>query len=216
MAKKSKKDSTVIRCSFCYRTQGEVDRLISGPNVYICDECVKLCTEILIDEGIKFPNIHVPQEFDITELGIRPRFKTVKFKVRQDHCFHLSPFAEPFNTIYNDHIRRSVAEAGFSIERADEIFGTDPIIEDIWQAINSSTIVIADVTGRNPNVMYEIGMAHTVGRPVLIITQSMDDVPFDLKHYRCIVYEYTPRGCQELEHHITGTLRFLKGKRITG
>ena len=57
--------------------------------------------------------------------------------------------------------------------------------------------------------MYEIGMAHTVGRPVVIITQSVDDVPFDLKHYRCIIYEHTPRGCKALEDKLEGTLRFV-------
>ena len=60
--------------------------------------------------------------------------------------------------------------------------------------------------------MYEIGMAHTVGKPVVIITQSIEDVPFDLKQYRCIVYDYTPRGCQQLEEKIAGTLLFAKGK----
>jgi len=74
----------------------------------------------------------------------------------------------------------------------------------------SSEFILADVTGKNPNVMYEIGMAHTIGKPVIIITQQIDDVPFDLRHYRCIVYEYTPRGCKDLERKISGTLRFLK------
>lgn len=58
--------------------------------------------------------------------------------------------------------------------------------------------------------MYEIGIAHTVGKPVIIITQTMDDVPFDLKHYRCIVYSYTPRGILEFEERIAGTLSFLR------
>jgi len=158
----------------------------------------------------------VSREIDVSELGIRPRFKTLRFQIRQDHCFYLCPFKEPFNTIFIDHVCKAAETAGFTIERADDVFGTEPIIDDIWQAINSSEVVIADVTGRNSNVMYEIGMAHTVGRPVIIITQTMDDVPFDLKHYRCIVYEFTPRGCSSLEEKITGTLRFIKGKKATG
>jgi hypothetical protein len=60
--------------------------------------------------------------------------------------------------------------------------------------------------------MYEIGMAHTVGKPVIIITQKIDDVPFDLKHHRCIIYEYTPRGCAKLEERLSATIRFLKNK----
>ncbi len=56
-------------------------------------------------------------------------------------------------------------------------------------------------------------MAHTIGKPVVIITQDIEDIPFDLKHYRCIVNEYTPRGCKELENKLAGTLRFSKGSK---
>jgi nucleoside 2-deoxyribosyltransferase len=92
------------------------------------------------------------------------------------------------------------------------VFSTDVVIEDVWEGINSSTFVIADVTGRNPNVMYEVGMAHTVGKPVLLMTQTMDDVPFDLKHRRCVVYEFTPRGCERLEKAIVRTADFVSGR----
>ena len=122
----------------------------------------------------------------------------------------MCPFSEPFNTIYEDHVKPAVESTDHNIFRVDEIFGTSPIIDDIWEGIVLSEFVLADVTGKNPNVMYEIGMAHTIGKPVIIITQQIDDVPFDLRHYRCIIYEYTPRGCKDLERKISGTLRFLK------
>jgi hypothetical protein len=136
----------------------------------------------------------------------------MRINKRENHCFYACPFCEPFTSIYSDHCRPAAENAGFTIERADEIFGTEPIIEDIWQGINAAEVVIADVTGRNANVMYEIGIAHTVGRPVVMLTQTVDDVPFDLKQYRCIIYQHTPRGCKELEEKLAGTLRFLKGK----
>ena len=206
-------------CSFCSKSQGHV-RLISGPYVYICDECIDWCAEILATgrNGEHFlPRTREALDFKkfllmFKELGLRPRFNTLKFaRLRRDkHAFLLCPFAEPFNTIYADHIRPAVQEVGFSIDRADEIFGTQPIIEDIWTSINTAHVVIADVTGRNPNVMYEIGMAHTVGRPTLIITQDINDVPFDVKHHRCVVYSYTPRGCEQLQKRIARTLRFLR------
>jgi hypothetical protein len=197
-------------CSFCGKSQRDVRWLISGPSVYICDECVELCIDILEEKGVKLREVQVSSDDVFKALEIKPRFQKLSFAVKPNHCFLLCPFKEPFDAVYNDHIAKAVRQEGFTIERADDIFGTDPIIEDIWEAINSATIVIADVTGRNPNVMYEIGMAHTVGKPVVIITQRIDDVPFDLKHYRCIVYEYTPRGCMSLEEKLAGTLRFLR------
>ena len=151
-------------------------------------------------------------EFDVAKLGFKPRFKTLRLELKENCAFFLCPFSEPFNAIYQDHIRPSVERAGFVVNRADEIFGTEPIIEDIWESIIASEVIIADVSGRNPNVMYEIGMAHAVGKPVLILTQDIDDVPFDLRHHRCIIYTHTPRGCSELEIAITNTLKFVKGK----
>jgi hypothetical protein len=205
---------SLLLCSFRGKSQRQARKMIAGPGVYICDECVDLCVEVLEegDGGMREAPARA-EEIDLSKLGLKPRFQTVIFSVIKDHCFHLCPFAEPFNTIYKDHVCRSAAVAGFTIQRADAIYGTDPVIDDIWMAINSSAVVVADVTGRNPNVMYEIGMAHTVGRPVIIMTQSMEDVPFDLKHYRCITYEYTPHGCAMLEEKLSSTLQFLKSKK---
>lgn len=196
--------------------------MVAGPGVYICEECIDLCVEILLDEMAEDPELELlpsiakvekrAPEVNLAEMGLSPRFNRIRFARRERHCFYLCPFAEPFNAVFYDHVKPALEREGFSVERADEIFGTGPIMEDIWEAINSCEIVIADVTGRNPNVMYEIGMAHTVGKPVLILTQDINDVPFDLKQYRCIVYGYTPRGCRQLEEKVAGTLRFIRGR----
>jgi hypothetical protein len=204
----------ILKCSFCEKTQHEVRRLVEGHGAYICNECIDICDEILEDHGDRPKRSDRAPQVDLDALGIKPRFKKVKFTQRDNHCFYLGPFSNPFDDIYRDHVVKAVKSEGFTIERADEIFGTEPIIEDIWEAINSASLIVADVTGRNPNVMYEIGMAHTVGKPVVIITQNIDDVPFDLKHYRCIIYNYTPKGCDYLEGKLAATVRFLKS-RIT-
>jgi hypothetical protein len=202
-----------LHCTFCSRSHEEVDKLIAGPSVFICDQCVDVCVNVLIeDDSSWLPSAVAREDIDLEKLGLKPPFKTLRFELKKNHCFHLCPFQEPFDTIYRDHLIPTTKKCGFTIERADEIFSTGPIVEDIWQAIVSATIITADVTGRNPNVMYEIGMAHTVGKPVVILTQDMNDVPFDLRHYRCIVYSYTPRGCSALESQLLGTLRFLHSK----
>lgn len=215
-----------IFCNFCGKTKQEVRKLVAGPSVFICDECVDLCVEIIWDdELLKTDNTyfkylrekivgHKNPKSPIEELGFKPRFNTLKFEKKENHCFFLCPFSEPFNSIYIDHVRPILERHGMTVDRADEIFGTQPIIEDIWEAINSAEVIIADVTGKNPNVMYEIGMAHTIGKSVIIMTQSVDDVPFDLKHYRCIVYSFTPRGVEALESQILGTVKFIKGAGI--
>lgn len=214
----SEEQVPIQSCSFCGNPREDVKILIAGPKrkglmPLICDDCIAICVEIMGEEGIKVPLLDfIPNRINLKELGLKPRFGKISFIQRENHCFHLCPFAEPFNTIYKDHVTRALTSQGFTISRADEIYGTEPIMDDIWEAINTATLITADVTGRNPNVMYEIGMAHTVGKPVIILTQSMDDVPFDLKHYRCLVYEYTPRGCSSLEERLTATVKALKGK----
>lgn len=144
---------------------------------------------------------------------INPIFKGRDFLRNDNLYFVLSPFKDPFNIIFNDHIKPTIEQIPNSIcLRADNIYGNKPIIEDIWKSINEASIIIAELTERNPNVFYEIGMAHTIGKEVILITQSMNDVPFDLKHLRCIVYEYTPRGCKTLEENLINTINQIKNK----
>lgn len=91
------------------------------------------------------------------------------------------PFREPFTTVYNDCIIPPLQGDGFRI-KADEIFApANYITKNIWQLINRSSLLIADITIRNPNVFYELGIAHTIGRDVIIISQNKDDIPFDIQ-----------------------------------
>lgn len=145
---------------------------------------------------------------------INPIFQGREFLINDQLVFMLSPFAEPFNTIYTDHIRPSIESIrGLSCSRADDIYNNQSIIEDIWQRINEAKILISELTGRNANVFYETGIAHTIGKEVILITQSMDDVPFDLRHLRCIVYEYTPRGINNFEDNLKNTVLSVLARR---
>ena len=81
-------------------------------------------------------------------------------------------------------------------------------MRDIWNGIHSSKIIIAELTGRNPNVLYELGLCHALGKPVIIITQAMEDVPFDLKSLRCIVYNTSdPDWAKKLKNNLIKTLK---------
>jgi hypothetical protein len=76
--------------------------------------------------------------------------------------------------------------------RADaDIFGTGKIIDQIWSGINASKVLVAELTTRNPNVFYELGLAHALDKPVVLVSSNEEDVPFDLKHIRVIYYDVT-------------------------
>ncbi len=134
-------------------------------------------------------------------------FQEYHLEIEKDLCFVLMPFAEEFQPIYDDHIKSTVERAGLRCVRADDLFGPRPIIHDIWEYVCKARVVIAELTGRNPNVFYEVGLGHALDKKVILLTQSMDDVPFDLKYLRCVVYRYDPRGIKALERGLAGAIK---------
>lgn len=145
-----------------------------------------------------------PMKYDIGKI-----FGGYNFTLDPNLCFVLMPFVKEMEPIYSDHIKPVVESEGISCQRSDEIVGTNIITFDIWEKINRSRFIIADLTGKNPNVFYEIGLAHALGKEVILITQTMNDVPFDLKSLRCIVYSFTPRGMKELEATVVKTVQII-------
>jgi len=122
---------------------------------------------------------------------INPVFKGRNFTIESDLCFVLMPFRVPFTTIFEKHIKPTLTKSGFRVMKADDIFKSTPIVEDVWEHINKARLIIADVTDKNPNVFYELGISHTVGTEIFILTQNEKDIPFDLTHYRYFLYENT-------------------------
>lgn len=141
---------------------------------------------------------------------LHPIFRGTGFKTEDDLVFVLMPFgSEDLQNVYYDHIRSTLEKFKLRVKRADDIYGTGAIIEDIWEGINKARFIVADLTGRNPNVLYETGICHTVGKHVIMLSQKVDDIPFDLRHLRCIVYEYSPRGGKKLEEQLYTTVLSL-------
>lgn len=131
-------------------------------------------------------------------------------------CFIVMPFGdEDLNVVYEDFVKPiAEAECGLICERGDDVFGSNVIMDDILTSIGHSDLVIADLTRKNANVFYEVGICHALGKPVLLLAQSIEDVPFDLRHRRVLLYEYTPRGCKRLESRLKENIENIleKGK----
>ena len=102
----------------------------------------------------------------------------------------------------------------FARQRADDIWNHDHIIQDVVSLIEKAAVVICDLTGRNSNVFYEMGIAHTLGHDVIMVTQNAGDVPFDVSHIRHIRYLGNTEGLSKLAVDVTerlSTLRVLRG-----
>ncbi len=135
--------------------------------------------------------------------------KMLDFATEKDLCFIVMPFSiESLNIVYEDFVKPVVTEkCNLRSLRGDDVFGSNVIMEDIAKSIQKSRLIIADLTSKNPNVFYEVGIAHALNKQVLLMTQSIDDVPFDLRHRRALVYEYSPRGCKKLEKDLFENLQ---------
>jgi hypothetical protein len=139
------------------------------------------------------------------------KLQTGEKAIDETLCFVLMPFDEKFVSIY-DAIKKVVESFKLKCLRADEIFGTQPIIQDILEHMQKAKFLIADLTGRNPNVFYELGLAHAMGKEVILVTQDLKDVPFDLEHYRCIVYKDSVAGAEKLKKGLKSTLKKVISK----
>jgi len=129
-------------------------------------------------------------------------------------CFVLTPLKDPFNEYYRQILVPAIEAAGFQPIRADEIYGTRSIIDDIFKEIREAAVLVADVTGKNPNVNYELGVAHALERPAVIISQSIDDIPFDYRHLRAIMYDTTESDWGlKLNNKIINTLQKVERRK---
>jgi len=102
--------------------------------------------------------------------------------------FILMPFAEAFDDVYKLGIKPACEKAGAYAERVDEQIFQESILQRTYNQISKADIIVADMTGRNPNVFYETGYAHALGKNAILLTKNANDIPFDLKHYPHIIY----------------------------
>lgn len=116
----------------------------------------------------------------------------------------------PFNAAFNaahEGIRRACVAAGYRCLRVDDIWEESTVIQDIFNLIFRAHVVVVDFTGKNPNVMYETGIAHTLGKHVIPISQSLDDVPFDMAHHRILKYLPNGEGIEAMVGKLSDKLR---------
>ena len=103
-------------------------------------------------------------------------------------CFIVMPFSLEWSNDVHQALVAACKGTSVTPVRGDDVFTPTDILVDIWQSINGADFVIADITGRNPNVLYELGVAHTLAKPVLIISRHAVDIPIDLSTRRIILY----------------------------
>ena len=156
--------------------------------------------------------------FDKKRIMSNSVFNTREFEIQENFVFVLMPFSESWSDyIWRKQIKLTVekiADYNLICKRADDLYGRD-IMQDIYESLLTASVIIADMTNRNANVFYELGIAHTLGKDVILLAQSIDDIPFDLNRFRTCVYSNDGPGYEKLENFLAESIRdiFLKRQK---
>ena len=123
-------------------------------------------------------------------------------------CFLVMPFSLEWSPQVQRCLVGACQESGIHAVRGDDLFTPTDILNDIWYALNNADFVIADITERNANVLYELGIAHALAKPVLILSQRATDIPIDLSTRRVILYDQTAgRWTEDLKQKVSRALQ---------
>lgn len=157
-------------------------------------------------------------EFVSTSFEVTPTERVITFKpsvfqvpakkLNEKLISVMMPFNAGFNGTYSA-ITRVADYMNLECKRADDIWDNSTFIQDIFDLIFCSKVVVVDFTGKNPNVMYETGIAHTLGKTVIPITQSLDDIPSDLGHHRALKYYPNEEGLRNLSNELYKRLQVI-------
>ncbi len=186
---------------FLRRMIGEDDKNLGIVQKYILEKCTNSGENISSEQKEGRKIIFKPNIFDVPADSVDYNLVSV-----------MMPFSPNFSKTY-ETIQLASKCTGFTCVRADNIWDHSTVIQDIFSLIFRSFIVICDLSGKNPNVFYEAGIAHTLGKHVIPITQSEHDVAFDLQHHRHIKYLNNSEGLIELDSNLQKRLKTLSNKR---
>lgn len=112
----------------------------------------------------------------------------IELEIDDNLIFVLTPFNEKYTSQYST-ISNLVTSLGFKCNKGDDSNLSSNILAHITEQIAKSRLVIANISGRNPNVFYELGLAHALGKPVIIVSESLSDIPFDINSSRILAFD---------------------------
>ena len=172
--------------------------------------------EAVADEHIRSEIARIEREMNIVQ--VNPIFGPASYSIDPRLAFVLMPFASDLTSIYTNLVKPTVEDPRFGLvcRRADDVKSNKAIIQDIWKSVCEARLIIADLSGLNPNVMYELGIAHTLGKETILIYQRGENLrfPFDLAHIRRIEYTNDAIGGKQLVDALRATLESVLSPTI--
>lgn len=130
----------------------------------------------------------------------RVSVRNINISTLEPVCFVAMQFTDDYNALYEEVIRPTCESFQYKVLRADDFYSSSTIIDDITRTIRECAIVIADVTPNNPNVFYEVGFAHGIGKPTILLSdRKREKLPFDISGVRTLFYDNTIKGKRTVE-----------------
>jgi hypothetical protein len=194
------------------KLKGSIQNLRPGTAYELVVEQVGQRILMLVD-GIQIFEYVLPNPLAGNQIGLyawgrqRIRFERFEASSKRPRAFVAMPFEEPFNTIYREVIQPEGDRRGLDVIRADELAGPGIIFEDIKREISEAKVVIAEITAPNQNVFYELGYAHALNKPTILLARRGRQLPFDINSYRVIFYDDSIGGKPEVERNLSKHLR---------
>ncbi|MEI7733153.1 MAG: hypothetical protein WCO56_26510 [Verrucomicrobiota bacterium] len=134
----------------------------------------------------------------------------------RETCFIIMPFGGWFDEYHKLIYKPAIEAAHLNPIRADDVYRSGTIINDIWNFTKKAKLVLADLTGKNPNVLYELGLAHALAKPAILVAEMIDDVPFDLRALRIILYNKNePQWDKKLSEKITKAVNEIMASELS-
>ena len=168
---------------------------VRGSNIDLYVNAVKVAST-------SFPVTSAPLSVFLQSNG-RASVKAIKVTEQERICFVVMQFTEEYNALYTDVIKLTCEEFGYKVIRGDDFYHSGSIIEDITRSIRECSLVIADVTPNNPNVFYEVGFAHGIGKTTILLSdRKRDKLPFDISGFRTLFYDNSIGGKSAVEERL--------------
>jgi hypothetical protein len=163
----------------------------------------------IFTDGIEIIKTNLPKPIPQSQVGLffidHTDIVVKKFEIKNQRpkAFVIMQFTSPFNEVYMEVIQKICDDLKIDVVRIDEVNGPGIILSDISRSILESTLVIADITPLNANVFYEVGYAHGLNKPTILIAEKGTKLPFDVSPFRTLMYENSIAGKPKLEKGLT-------------
>jgi hypothetical protein len=174
-------------------------------------DCKADGTDPVINAGVaasKNDNLELTQAatkiLEVCTLGYK-NGRTGDFRVDYPSVFVAMPYREPWESLYSRVFEPAVLEAGMECRRADRTVRIGDLNDKVWAELAAAGVILADVSVRNPNVFYELGIANAMGKDIILVKNHTKRVPADFKG--TLYYEYDPQKLKDLKAFLIDTLR---------